>query len=135
MSLKLAMYGGLLLFLGILLSLLGYYHNKAKAQGVEITQLMQEKNEAQLIITTQIQQISDFNKISKAEQDEKQQVVQQSNERIVYIRTAAKANRCSMQPVPVDVVNRLREHANQIRQGSAGADTGQPAGRVPAAGH
>lgn len=125
MGIKIALLGGVTMGMIILLALLGYYHNKAQLQAIEISQLNQDKIAAQLLITQQTSQITAFNAISKDQQDEKQQVEQQSNERIVYIRAAAKNSACSTQPVPAAIVDRLRQYADQIRGGAAGTHSAQ----------
>lgn len=135
MSLKLALMGGVAVAAALLFSLLAYYHNKAQAQAVQISSLTDQRNEAQMLVTTQTHQLQEFNQISKAEIDEQKVVQQQSDARIVYIKTVAKASPCSIQPVPMAIVGRLREHADQIRQRAARSDSSQPAGGVSAPGN
>ncbi|WP_170116071.1 DUF2570 domain-containing protein [Brenneria roseae] len=78
---------------------------------------------AETITANVITSLRIINTITQANADAKQQIEQKSTERIVYIRQALSADDCAARPVPGDVVNRLREHADRIRSGASSADT------------
>lgn len=79
---------------------------------------------AETITANVINSIRIINSITQANADARQQIQQKAETHIVYIRQALAGDHCATQPVPVDAVNRLREHANRIRAGASSADPG-----------
>lgn len=60
--------------------------------------------------------------ISQATQNAKQELAQNSEKRIVYIKQALQGDPCATQPVPSDAADSLREYADSLRSSSSGAD-------------
>lgn len=78
---------------------------------------------AETITSNVITSMRIINTITRANADAKQQIQNESETRIVYIRQSLSGERCVASPVPADVVNRLREHADRIRASSSSADS------------
>lgn len=78
---------------------------------------------AAMITSNVITSMRIINTITRANADAKQQIQNESETRIVYIRQSLSGERCAANPVPADVVNGLREHADRIRNSSSGADS------------
>ncbi|GKX39558.1 hypothetical protein [Pectobacterium carotovorum] len=77
---------------------------------------------AETITSNVITSMRIINTITRANADAKQQIQNESETRIVYIRQSLSGERCAANPVPADVVNGLREHADRIRSGSGSAN-------------
>ncbi|WP_211005821.1 DUF2570 domain-containing protein, partial [Pectobacterium versatile] len=80
------------------------------------------KQRAETITSNVITSMRIINTITRANADAKQQIQNESETRIVYIRQSLSGERCAANPVPADVVNGLREHADRIRSGSGSAN-------------
>ncbi|GLY59674.1 hypothetical protein Pcaca05_05320 [Pectobacterium carotovorum subsp. carotovorum] len=78
---------------------------------------------AEVITSNVITSMRIINTITRANADAKQQIQNESETRIVQIRQSLSGERCAANPVPADVVNRLREHADRIRASSGGTDS------------
>lgn len=78
---------------------------------------------AETIASNVITSMRIINTITRANADAKQQIQNESETRIVYIRQSLSGERCAANHVPADVVNRLREHADRIRASSSSADS------------
>ncbi|WP_264041286.1 DUF2570 domain-containing protein [Pectobacterium carotovorum] len=78
---------------------------------------------AETITSNVITSMRIINTITRANADAKQQIQNESETRIVYIRQSLSGERCAANHVPADVVNRLREHADRIRASSSSADS------------
>lgn len=91
-------------------------------------QLKQEKTSAEAITTNVLKATALFNDIARVTQDDNQASNAESDQRVAAIRQANKDDKCAVQPVPAASVNQLRQHRDKIRAGSAGTDSGKPAG-------
>ncbi|HAV1653355.1 TPA: DUF2570 domain-containing protein [Enterobacter hormaechei] len=60
--------------------------------------------------------------ISQATQNAKNELAQNSETRIVYIRQALEGDPCANQLVPSAAADSLREYADSLRSGPSGAD-------------
>ena len=60
--------------------------------------------------------------ISQATQNAKNELSQNGETRIVYIRQALEGDPCANQLVPSAAADSLREYADSLRPGSSGAD-------------
>ncbi|MCR1297339.1 DUF2570 domain-containing protein [Enterobacter kobei] len=60
--------------------------------------------------------------ISQATQNDKNELAQKGETRIVYIRQALEGDPCANQLVPSAAADSLREYADSLRSGSGGAD-------------
>ncbi|MEQ9868740.1 hypothetical protein ABRP77_05515 [Pectobacterium odoriferum] len=77
---------------------------------------------AETITSNVITSMRIINTITRANADAKQQIQNESETRIVHIRQSLSGEICAASPVPADVVNGLREHADRIRRGSGSAN-------------
>lgn len=66
--------------------------------------------------------------ISQATQNAKNDLVQKSETRIVYIRQALEGDPCANQLVPSTAADSLREYADSLRAGTAGTNQRRPDG-------
>lgn len=78
---------------------------------------------AETITANVITSLRIINTITQANADAKQQIQNESETRIVHIRQSLSGERCAVSPVPADVVNGLREHADRIRHGSSSTNS------------
>lgn len=78
---------------------------------------------AETITANVITSLRIINTITQANADAKQQIQNESETRIFHIRQSLSGERCAVSPVPADVVNGLREHANRIRHGSSSTNS------------
>lgn len=99
-----------------------YYHDKYSDTAKDLEAAERKQQQAETIAGNVIQSMRIFNAIIRANADEKQQIQQRSENTVVYIREKLSADECAVRPVPDDVVNRLREHADRIRNGTRSAD-------------
>ena len=60
--------------------------------------------------------------ISQATQNAKNELAQNSETRIVYIRQALEGDQCAKQLVPAAAAHSLREYADDLRAGAGGPD-------------
>lgn len=82
-----------------------------------------KEQRAETITSNVITSMRIINTVTRANADAKQQIQNESETRIVYIRQSLSGERCAANHVPADVVNRLREHAYRIRASSGGTDS------------
>ncbi|MEL4885701.1 hypothetical protein N6P31_01225 [Pectobacterium betavasculorum] len=78
---------------------------------------------AETITANVITSLRIINTITRANADAKQQIQNESETRIVHIRQSLSGERCAVSPVPSDVVDGLREHADRIRHGSSSTNS------------
>lgn len=83
----------------------------------------QEVDGQRQVIATQAFNINRFNQIAQDNSNEKQQIQQRSEASVKYIREKISTDECAGRLVPVDAVNRLREHANKIRHSTDSTDS------------
>ncbi|MBV4465881.1 hypothetical protein KVG95_21365 [Pseudomonas sp. SWRI79] len=95
---------------------------------LEKHQLTEQRDAAQAQLGHQMKTMRFFNQITQATEDAKQQRQQHSEQVQTIIKTVLVKESCAGEPVPAAVVERLRQHAEQIRSSSSSSDTRQPAG-------
>lgn len=96
-----------------------YYHDKYSDKAKELEAAERKQQQAETIAGNVIQSMRIFNAITRANHDEKQQIQRRSETTVVYIREKLSTDECAIRPVPDDVVSKLREHADRIRNGSS----------------
>ncbi|MBV4413323.1 hypothetical protein J0B02_10905 [Enterobacteriaceae bacterium YMB-R22] len=84
--------------------------------------LVSERDEAIAVFKNYAATTQLFSEVSRDVRYEKQQVEQESETRVVYIREAVRRDSCADQLVPVAAANALRVHADKIRSVADGAD-------------
>lgn len=78
-------------------------------------QLITERNQAQETLLYWQQEHDRINQINQDNYRYIQQLIQQSNEIRASIKEAIKNETCAALPVPINVVDQLRSHADRIR--------------------
>ncbi|MBG6247014.1 MULTISPECIES: hypothetical protein [Symbiopectobacterium] len=99
-----------------------YYHDAYSDTNEDLKAAARKQQQAETIAGNVIQSMRIFNAITRANTDEKQQIQQWSENNVVYIREKLSTDECVSRPVPDDVVIKLREHADRIRNGTHRAD-------------
>ncbi|WDG77597.1 hypothetical protein PUP68_20175 [Pseudomonas chlororaphis] len=100
----------------------------ARALQQEKLYLTEQRDEAQAQLAQQVKTMHVFNQITQATEDAKQQRQQHSEQVQTIIKTVLVKESCAREPVPVAVVERLRQHAEHIRAPGSGSAARQPAG-------
>jgi hypothetical protein len=124
-----------LIFISTLIFAVQHYYREYEAQTAALNQLTKEYDTNLVILNNQNHTIQMYDKASKDEQRNRQRHLQQSQERIIYLRAQTQTNTCAGQPVPRAAVNQLREHADKINRTAAGADPREPAGDLSGTDH
>ena len=113
------------LLLIILAGLSLYYYHEADEWHDKADAAAKERDEARFILNNQVRMVNITNDIAKANENDKQKIAQAGGARIIYIREAIKGDDCTNKLVPAAATDILRKHANQIRSGATGTDTGK----------
>lgn len=100
-----------------------YFRSLSASMEKERDEAVQQQNSAKAITTNVIAAVRLFNDITEATRSGKQKSMDESEQRIVFIREAVKDDKCAVLPVPAAAADRLRSHRNQIHSGSAGGDS------------
>jgi hypothetical protein len=100
----------------------------ARTLQLEKHQLTEQRDAAQTQLAQQMKTMRFFNQITQATEDATQQRQQHSEQVQTIIKTVLVKESCAGESVPAAIVERLRQHAEQIRSSSSSSDTRQPAG-------
>ncbi|EEO9289643.1 hypothetical protein G7D22_003761 [Salmonella enterica] len=111
----------LLLVFGFLWLVTWSEHQKIKQLESANTVLIQQRDEARLILNNQQHTMQFFNTLSKAATDEKQRNTQQSETLRAEIRPALTAEPAARVAVPAAAADRVRAAVSEIRTGAAGS--------------
>jgi len=122
----------ILTFISLLVFLAFHYYGKTVSQAADLSTAIQQQKEAEFITQSQALSVGIFNTIAGATLNVQKANVSASQDRQVIIKTVLKTDACAVQPIPTAAAGSLLEHYNAIRKGADNADTGQPAGAVPA---
>lgn len=115
-----------MLLLIIILGIMVKIQSSSKAVIAEQNkQLTQERDSAQAVTNNVIKATSLFNDIAQATHEANQQSDAESDQRVVIIRQSVKDDACAKLPVPAIASGELRAHANKLRNGSTGANSGK----------
>ena len=116
----------LVVVIAVLLLTAAHYRDAALSVEKERDTAIRQRKSAEAITTNVVAAVRLFNDIAAATQGQKQQANASSENRVVIIREAIKADKCAALPVPAAASQQLRAHRNRIRSGATGPDTGQP---------
>lgn len=119
---KLYLYAALAALLAALSFGVYYYHDKYSDKAKDLEEAERKQQQAETIAGNVIQSMRIFNAITRSNTDAKQQIQQRSENTVVYIREKLSTDECASRPVPDDVVSKLREHADRIRNGTRRTD-------------
>ncbi|EOF5495251.1 hypothetical protein ACK1W9_002070 [Salmonella enterica] len=111
----------LLLVFGFLWLVTWSEHQKIKQLESANTVLIQQRDEARLILNNQQHTMQFFNTLSKAATDEKQRNTQQNETLRAEIRPALTAEPAARVAVPAAAADRVRAAVGEIRAGAAGS--------------
>lgn len=125
----------LFIFISSLIFAVQHYHSQYEIKSSALNQLTQEYNANLEIITNQNRTLHMYDEASKHEQRIRQKNLQQSQERIIYLRAQTQTDTCAGQPVPRAAADQLREHANKINRTTTGADPRESAGDLSGTGY
>lgn len=117
----------LLIMLFSLIGAGGYFGYQFKSNSDRADSAENAAKQASTVTANVLRTVSIINSIVQANADAKQKTDQQSAERVVVIQKAVAGDECAKRPVPAAAVEQLRDHANRIRSGATGTNTGKPA--------
>ncbi|WP_051506683.1 hypothetical protein [Chania multitudinisentens] len=100
-----------MLFVAICLGVLTFYYQS------KYTITQQSLNNAQAVTKNALSAISLMHDISKVTHDEKQQLSNEGEEKVVYIKEAVKSDDCANRVVAVAATDSLRLLENRVRAG------------------
>lgn len=120
----------ILAIIGLLMWIAFHFYGKTVTQLDAISNLTQQKNEAEFVTQTQALSVGIFNQIAGATLNAQKANVSASQDRQVIIQTVLKTDACALQPVPAAANSSVLQHYNEVRQGSGNANTGQPSNSV-----
>lgn len=89
-------------------------HNSVSRLAQQNEYLKAEKRSAESVAQNFIKATLLFNNMARVTEHDNQTQRDESERRVVVIRTLAKGNNCSSRTVPADAVDQLRAHRNQI---------------------
>ncbi|MGG2139990.1 hypothetical protein [Symbiopectobacterium sp. RP] len=119
---RLYFYAALVALLATLSFGVYYYHDAYSDKAKDLEAAERQQKQAETIAGNVIQSMRIFTAITQANHDEKQQIQQRSENTGVDIREKLSTDECAVRPVPDDVVSKLREHADRIRNGTRRTD-------------
>ncbi|AIN13271.1 hypothetical protein [Yersinia pseudotuberculosis] len=114
------------LLLIILAGLSLHFYNEADEWHEKADAAAKERDEARFILSNQVRMVNIINDIAKANENERNRIRNNSEVRVAAIKKDISADECATRSIPVAAVERLRNHANQIRNRSSGTDPQQP---------
>ena len=103
-----------------------YYSDKANREKARADSAEQQAESSNIVTANVIQAVNIINAISEANQDAKNQIALESQRAQADIKVAVANDDCARQPVPAAAANRLRQFADNLREGSGGAASGKP---------
>lgn len=98
---------------------------KYKSNADAASNAREQLNSQQLVTSSVLRSMSVFNMIAKAAYESQENNNAKSKQRIEYIIQKVSTDKCASQLVPNNAASELLRHTDQIRQGSASADTGK----------
>ncbi|HCL6207382.1 TPA: DUF2570 domain-containing protein [Enterobacter hormaechei] len=108
--------------IGMLVLFVNHYRNNAIAYKDQRDKATVRADTSEAITRNVITTMNLIRDISQATQNAKNELAQNSETRIVYIRQALEGDPCANQLVPSAAADSLREYADSLRTGPGGAD-------------
>ncbi|MFW6821077.1 hypothetical protein ACM7TO_22390, partial [Enterobacter hormaechei] len=108
--------------IGVLAFFVNHYRDNAIAYKDQRDKAMVRAEKSEAITRNVITTMNLIRDISQATQNAKNELAQNSETRIVYIRQALEGDPCANQLVPSAAADSLREYENSLRSGPGGAD-------------
>lgn len=101
---------------------INHYHDNAITYKDQRDKAMVRADVSEAINNNVITTMNLIRDISQVTQNAKNELAQKGETRIVYIRQALEGDLCANQLVPSAAADSLREYADSLRTGPAGAD-------------
>ena len=101
---------------------INYYRNNAITYKDQRDKAVVRADTSEAVTNNVITAMNLIRDISQATQNAKNELAQNGETRIVYIRQALQGDPCANQLVPAAAADSLREYADSLRPGSGGAD-------------
>ena len=111
-----------LALIGVLAFLVNHYRDNAIAYKDQRDKETVRADKSEAITNNVITTMNIIRDISQATQNAKNELAQNSETRIVYIRQALEGDPCANQLVPSAAADSLREYADSLRSSSSRAD-------------
>ena len=108
--------------IGVLAFFVNRYRDNAITYKDQRDKATVRANTSEAITRNVITRMNLIRDISQATQNAKNELAQNSETRIVYIRQALEGDPCANQLVPSAAADSLREYENSLRSGPGGAD-------------
>ena len=108
--------------IGVLAFFVNRYRDNAITYKDQRDKATVRANTSEAITNNVITTMNLIRDISQATQNAKNELAQNSETRIVYIRQALEGDPCANQLVPSAAADSLREYENSLRSGPGGAD-------------
>ncbi len=108
--------------IGVLAFFVNHYRNNAITYKDQRDKATVRADTSEAITSNVITTMNLIRDISQATQNAKNELAQNSETRIVYIRQALEGDPCANQLVPSAAADSLREYADSLRSGPSGAD-------------
>lgn len=111
-----------LALIGVLVLFVNHYRDNAITYKDQRDKATVRADTSEAITRNVITTMNIIRDISQATQNAKNELAQNSETRIVYIRQALEGDPCANQLVPSAAADSLREYADSLRSGPSGAD-------------
>lgn len=108
--------------IGVLAFFVNHYRDNAITYKDQRDKATVRANTSESITSNVITTMNLIRDISQATKNAKNELSQNGETRIVYIRQALEGDPCANQLVPAAAADSLREYANSLRSGPGGAD-------------
>ena len=108
--------------IGVLVFFVNHYRDNAISYKDQRDKATVRADTSEAITSNVITTMNLIRDISQAAQNEKNELAQKGETRIVYIRQALEGDPCANQLVPSAAADSLREYADSLRSSPGGAD-------------
>lgn len=102
--------------------LASHYHSNATEFKEQRDKATARAEAAETVSNSVVTAMNLINDISRVTQNEKTELSQAGEQRVIYIRQALEGDQCAKQPVPAAAADSLREYADGLRTGAGGPD-------------
>lgn len=102
--------------------LASHYHDNATEFKEQRDKATARAEAAETVSNSVVTAMNLINDISRVTQNEKTELSQAGEQRVIYIRQALEGDQCAKQPVPAAAADSLREYADGLRTGAGGPD-------------
>jgi len=122
----------IVLIIALLMWAAFHYYGKSVSTADKLTTAVQQKNEAEFVMSTQALAVNTFNTIAGATLNDQKNNKAASQAQQVIIQTVLQKEPCAVVNIPSAAADSLLTHYNAIRSDSGNANSGKSASTVPA---